>query len=298
MRTPPRLVVVVPIGPRCEPQFVSDTLDSLDYYSVPDRRLLLLNNSGRAIDHEILERPLTEVVATPWRGTHGALYLSLSAGFAAALHEPFDVLLRMDTDALVAGSGYEAQAARHFATHPRTACLGSHRTNYDGGTRSVAWARRQLARYLLRRPVRNPRSAGRVALLLARALRHGYQPGECVLGGACLYSHRAVSALSRAGLLGDQALAQTGLEEDHIFALALRSLGFDFAEFGSRDDDLPMGVKWVGLPASPHELICKRKKIIHSTRSWDELDEDAIRKIFASHRRTEAPQDSPGAPFR
>ena len=42
--------------------------------------------------------------------------------------------------------------------------------------------------------------------------------------------------------------------------------------------------------ADSEELICKRKKIIHSTRSWHGLDERAIRKIFASHRRAEALQ--------
>ncbi len=284
MSPAPRLVVVVPIGPHCEPQFVADTLDSVDYYSVPERRLLLLDNSGRDSGREFIGRPRTEVVVTPWRGTHGALYLSLSAGFKAALHQPFDVLLRLDTDALIAGSGYEARAAEYFAKHPRTACLGSHRTSYDGGVRSFAWARRQLARYLVRAAVRHPRSAAHVGVLVGRAIRHGYEPGEGVMGGACLYSQRAVCALSRAGLLSDHALARTGLEEDHIFALAPRSLGFEFDEFGSRDDDLPMGVKWIGLPASPEELISKGKQIIHSTRAWDGLDEAAIREIFASYR--------------
>lgn len=284
----PRLVVVIPVGPRCQPQFVADTLDSVDYYSVPERRLLLLDNSGRGTAQAFVDRRRTEVMVTPWRGSGGALYLSLSAGFAVALREPFDVLLRLDTDALVAGSGYEARAARYLAEHPRTACLGSYRTGYDGGVRSFAPPRRQLARYFVRRAVRDPRGAARVGGLLTRALRHGYEPGESVLGGACLYSHRGLSALSRAGLLGDQALARTGLEEDHIFALALRSLGFKLAAFGSRDDDLPMGVKWIGLPASPDELISKRKAIIHSTRKWNELDEAAIREIFARHRRTTA----------
>ena len=231
-------------------------------------------------------------MATPWRGTHGALYLSLSAGFKAALRERFDVLLRLDTDGLVAGSGYEARAARYFEEHPRTACLGSYRIGYDGGTRSFAWARRQLARYLLRHAIRDPGAAARVGMLLARGLRHGYEPGESVLGGACLYSYRAISALFDAGVLGDHNLARTGLEEDHIFALALRSLRFDFAEFGNREDDLPMGVKWIGLPASPAELVSKGKNIIHSTRGWNELDEAEIRGIFSGYRRAE-PEHAP-----
>ncbi len=284
MSAPPRLVVVVPIGPGCQPEFVADTLESVDCYSVPGRRLLLLDNSGRGTARKFADRPRTEVLVTPWRGSGGALYMSLSAGFAAALREPFDVLLRLDTDALVAGSGYEACAARYFAHHPRIACLGSYRTGYDGSARSFAPPRRQLTRYFVRRAVRYPMGAAHVGLLVGRALRHGYELGESVLGGACLYSHRGLSALCRAGLLGDQALARTGLEEDHIFALALRSLGFAFSAFGSEDDDLPMGVKWIGLPASPEELISKRKAIIHSTRKWNDLDEGAIREVFARHR--------------
>jgi hypothetical protein len=288
MTDAPRLVVVVPIGPRCRPEFVADTLESVDHYSVPDRRLILLDDSGRGTGCAFVDRPLTEVIAMPSHGLVGGLYLSLSAGFAAALREPFDVLLRLDTDGLVAHSGYEVRAARYFDEHPRTACLGSYRTSYDGATRSFAPPRRQLRRFVVRAAVRRPSDAARVLWLVGRALRHGYDPGESVLGGVCLYSQAGLAALSRAGLLGDQVLARTGLEEDHLFGLCLRSLGFELAGFGNRDDDLPMGVRWIGLPASPEELIAKRKALIHSARSWNDLDEAAIREVFARRRRTTA----------
>lgn len=68
---PPRLVVVVPIGPRCRPEFVADTLDSIGYYSPPETGLRLLDDSGRGTTEAFVARERTEVILTRWRGAGG-----------------------------------------------------------------------------------------------------------------------------------------------------------------------------------------------------------------------------------
>jgi len=105
------------------------------------------------------------------------------------------------------------------------------------------------------------------------------------MGGVAVYSHLAIAALGDSGLLPSLALAGTSLEEDHIFALALRSIGFALADFGTEHDDLPFGVKHVGLPAHPDMLLAKGKALIHSTKRYEDLDERQIRAIFAAARR-------------
>ncbi|RZK87714.1 MAG: hypothetical protein EOO62_38780 [Hymenobacter sp.] len=52
--------------------------------------------------------------------------------------------------------------------------------------------------------------------------------------------------------------------------------------------DLPFGVAWVGLPASPETLELANKKIIHSTRSWQDMKEADIRQYFKDRRTEDA----------
>jgi hypothetical protein len=46
-----------------------------------------------------------------------------------------------------------------------------------------------------------------------------------------------------------------------------------------------MGVDWKGLPAAPKELMDLGKSIIHSTKNFEAMDEQAIRNEFRSARQ-------------
>jgi hypothetical protein len=130
-----------------------------------------------------------------------------------------------------------------------------------------------------------------MARLVRRARRSGYQLGDGIMGGAAIYRYEAVRELDEADLLGRADLARSGLHEDYIFGLCLFSIGYQLGEFGNRLDDLPMGVTWQGLPASPAELMAKRKSIIHSTKRFETMDERAIRRAFRAARRA-GPQEA------
>jgi hypothetical protein len=66
-----------------------------------------------------------------------------------------------------------------------------------------------------------------------------------------------------------------------IFGLLIKSIDIHMHDFVLGNDTL--GVKWRGLPDKPSELI-KKKKIIHSTRFFEDMDEKAIRDYFKSKR--------------
>jgi hypothetical protein len=121
--------------------------------------------------------------------------------------------------------------------------------------------------------------------LLRRAHKQGYKLGESIMGGAAVYRYEAVEALEKANLLGRTELAEIGVHEDHIFGLCLFATGFRLGEFGNRFDDLPMGVKWQGLPADPNELLALGKSIIHSTKAFEGTDESEIRRRFQLARQ-------------
>jgi hypothetical protein len=249
-------------------------------------RIIVVDDSQRELGLQLAERYQLTVRRAPARGVFGGLYLNLSDGFREALKEPFRILVRLDTDALIAGSDFEAKAIERFDSDPHLGSLGSFRIGYSGiGVRSARWAKQRIIIYFAVRAWTRPRAAKVIARILLRARRQGYILGDSIMGGAVVYRYEAVRALEESGLLGRIELAETGLQEDYIFGLCLFSIAFHLGEFGNRFDDLPMGVDWRSLPASPSELIKMGKSIIHSTKGFEGMDEESIRSEFRLARQ-------------
>lgn len=279
-------VFVIPVGPYCRSEYVGDTIESIHHFA-PSARVILVDDSRRGLGAQLAEKYQLTVRAARAPGVFGGLYLNLSEGFREALTQPFRILVRLDTDALIAGSDFESKAIALFDSDARLGSLGSFHIAYSGvGVRNVRWAQRRVIEYFAFRAWGEPRSARMVLSLIRRAQRQGYKLGESIMGGAAVYRYEAVVALDEANLLGRSELARIGLHEDHIFGLCLFATGFTLGEFGNRFDDLPMGVKWKGLPADPIELLALGKSIIHSTKEFEGTDESEIRRQFQMARQS------------
>jgi hypothetical protein len=280
------VTVVLPVGPSHEEKFVRDTIESVCQF-LPASRLIVLDDSGSDTARRLASAEAT-VIVTPdgYQGLGGQLYRRLSLAFREALRQPFDVLLKLDTDAVLLGGTFAEQAKRVFTENPRIGALGGYQKNYDGTPRSYSWPALRIRRMLTAEARHDPARALRIGRLVLRAYRHGgYVRGEFVQGGAMIYSPAAIRALEQAGLLDDRRLARSGMQEDHIFGLCLRSLGFEMLEFGTAYDDLPFGTTWQGLPASPEQLVAAGKEIIHSTKFYGHREETEIREVFLQARR-------------
>jgi hypothetical protein len=277
-------VFVIPIGPNCQFEFVADTIESIQFYA-PKSRIILVDDSQRGIGVELgNEYQLTNVEAKV-HGLFGSLYLNLSEGFREALTQPFRILVRLDTDALISGSDFEAKATRCFDEDEHIGSLGSFRIGYNCiGVRNRSWAKHRIQVYLALRAWKKPRTGLMVVRLIARARNSGYKLGESVMGGAAIYRREALATLEEEGLLGRSDLAEIGVHEDHLFGLCLFAVGYRLGEFGNKYDDLPMGVDWRTLPAEPKELLALGKSIVHSTKQFRSMDEQAIRAEFRSAR--------------
>jgi hypothetical protein len=289
------VTVVLPVGPSHEERFVRDTIDSVSQF-LPTSRLIVLDDSGANMGRRLAPAEAT-VITTPdgYQGLEGQLYRRLSLGYREALRQAFDVLLRLDTDAVLLGGTFAEQAKRVFTENPRIGALGGYRTNYDGTPRSYAWPAWRIRRMLTAEAIRDPRRALRIGQLVVRAHRYGgYVRGEFVQGGAMIYAPAAIRALEEADLLDDRRLARSGMQEDHIFGLCLRSLGFEMLEFGTADDNLPCATTWKGLPASPEELVAAGKEIIHSTKFYGDREESEIREVFRNARNAGYPKPPAG----
>ena len=93
-----------------------------------------------------------------------------------------------------------------------------------------------------------------------------------------------MDALLDHGVFDLDALRISRLGDDHLTALAVRSLGFELADFAP--DPHPLAVAWKGLPLPPEEVLRRGKKIVHSVKSHRGSDEGALRDFFARARPT------------
>lgn len=276
----------MPVGPGEE---IDDTLDSVLAYADPCRAVVLVDDSGLGPSGPAARAGSiagVHVVPAPAgaRGSRGGLWVKIAAGYRHACERfAFDLVLRMDTDALLLGPGIEDAALGRFASDPGLGLLGGHRTGPDGARRDFAPAARILAREAGPLGMRHPRLRALLRRLLAEAEGHGYEPGEHALGGAFLHSAAAVRSLHARGWLDLPPLARSRLGEDHLFALMTVAAGFAIGDFGGPRD--PLALRWRGLPDHPDALLDGPALVTHSVRGYGDLDEAAVRERFGRARR-------------
>lgn len=280
-----RIAVVIPAGPHDN---VLDTLASVVHYSDASRIIVVIDDGSQLsrnperlkefpADIAIIKAPIGAA------GGQGGLWVKLSAGYRWILerYEP-QLILRLDADAVLLGSGLEAAAEKLFSEVPELGLLGSYRIGPDGQRRDFAPVARQLRGEMGLRGLRHPRCRWSLRSAFRLALAHGYVLGESVLGGAYIHSLEAARCLDEKGWLDQPQLAKSKLGEDHIMTMITKAAGYGVGDFGNPEG--PMALKWRGLPADPHELLAAGKLVTHSVRSWQQLTEQQIRDIFADAR--------------
>lgn len=279
------IVVVIPLGPNCQPEFIADTIDSFIHYSVSDHKIIIADDSQKGTGKQVKERfPQVDVIETTEpMGKLCGLYITLSQAFRYALeHYRFTAVLRMDTDALVIGDAPEAAALELFGSDPGVGIAGQYPLDYNGDQWDVSWPRDQVQRLVSSKLLSKPLAHFSLLGVYKKALRNGYKTGESVFGGACFISEPCLQNLQRAGLLPGKIFRNVHLEEDHLFAILVTATGHRLGDLSS--NSLPLGCAWKGLPASPEELYSSGKKIIHSTRFWQQMKEAEIRGWFRTKR--------------
>jgi len=289
------LVIVMPIGPNCNLNYIDDTINSIKYYFSSHYKLIILDDSHKGAGDEINRlHPDAEVLKTKKNlGVNAGLYINLCQAYQHALKQyDFELLLKIDDDALIIGKDPDQEALQFFNEQPKMGMAGLHQTgekftNFLGNHVDNSWPRKQLIKdtctwKLIRRPIANLT----LRKLFFKALRKGYEIGENVQGGAYFMSRACLIKLSEAQHLPNNNLKTVNLGEDHLLSLLTKLVGFKLGDLAS--GNLPLGTTWKGLPASPEVLRTKGKKITHSTRSWQDLNEEQIRAYFKKFRQNAA----------
>lgn len=288
------LAVVMPIGPNSSLDYVDDTIQSIKHYFSCKYKLVVLDDSHKGAGAAIHSlHPDVEVLKTKKNlGVNAGLYLNLCQAYRHTLeYYRFELLLKIDDDALVTGYGPDREALLFFKERPKVGMAGLHQTrdsfiNFLGDKVYNTWPRGQLLKdtctwKLIRRPIANLT----LRKLFFKAVQRGYELGENVQGGAYFMSRHCLSKMSAEGYLPARNLGTVNLGEDHLFSLLTTAVGFRLGDLAS--GDLPLGTTWKGLPASPEVLLARGKKIVHSTRSWQDMNEDQIRACFRKARQQE-----------
>jgi hypothetical protein len=282
-----RLLVVIPLGPRDDARPV---LESLLAYADPSRKIIVIDDTGRAEPAQeiaAIDSSITVLRAEGSPGYGGHLWHKFCGGLRHAFENyRFEVLLRLDADALVIARGAEDEARAYFEKHPGVGILGSHKFDCNGFARDFSAAASKLKRETgWRGWLRHPALRRLLREACAQAEKNGYQPGENCLGGAWFLRHAAVEALYRRGWLNRPEIVPSRIHDDELLGLFCYACGFGLADFAT--GDRPLGLKWRGLPDTPLNLLRRGKKIIHSTKSWAEFKEEETRAFFAARRRAD-----------
>jgi hypothetical protein len=279
------VIVVIPIGPGSQIDFVMDTISSYKFFANSSYKFILADDShqniGAAIQKKLHD---CDVLCTlrPMGGWAG-LYINLCNAYKHALENyDFKAILKLDTDALIIGTNPEKEALQLFEKNPFAGIAGQYPYTYDGEPWNIRWPEQRIINStrswkFFRRPFAN----FSLIKYYNNALKNGYKTGESVFGGAYFISRNCIAALNEDGLLPEYKFQSLNLGEDHIFSLLTKSIGYTLESLSTNG---PMGCSWNGLPVPPEQLIIDGKKIIHSTKYWENLDESAIRMIFKSYR--------------
>lgn len=287
VREQKRAGVVLPVGPH-DVESALDTLASALYYLDKSRIIVVVDDTGSHTGFGERAREMSPDIAILPAPPHalgglGGLWVKIAAGYDWLLkrYDP-DIILRLDADALIIGTGIEDRAVEEFTKDRQVGLLGSYRISADGSVRDWSWPARRLRIEAGLRGLRYPSRRMRLREFIRLARNNSYIDGEHALGGSYIHSGMAADDIYAKGWFKDQSFATSKLGEDHIMALITLAAGYHLADFGRPED--PMALRWRGLPSHPNELLDNKKLVTHSVKSWDILKEPEIRSIFRAAR--------------
>ncbi|MDF2432580.1 MAG: hypothetical protein JWP44_2211 [Mucilaginibacter sp.] len=286
------LIVVIPIGPNTKVEFINDTIDSVYFYCQCSLKLIIVDDSRQELGLLTKEKypDVDLLVNKKTNGLKGGLYITLSLTYKYAIDNyHFKTLFKVDTDALIIGENPQDDAERLFEENPQIGIAGLYKggleiIDFNNNVFDNRWPRSYMfdlvsTLRVFKRPVANFTLRKYIRMAFAK----GYEIGGNIFGGAYFLSEALLVRLDRAKLLPDFKLRNTRMEEDHLFGMMAIIVDLEMGDLGR--DELPFGVTWKKLPASPETLLLRKKKVIHSTRRWEDMDEYQIRQYFKDIRK-------------
>jgi hypothetical protein len=277
-----RAVYLIPAGPGDWEPLV-DTIESVLHHEGEDAKVVVVDDASTDCREARVRRafPQVDVLRRRWpSGGPPRDYPGVAEGAELALRRyDFEVLLKLDTDALVTGPSPGATAAGLFAERPEVGMIGTYLLRADGLPENYdwdCWALRQTLRW-----------SGATRRLVSRARAGGYD-GAKVRGGVYAVSRAALDAAERSGDLRWRPPWWTQLCEDFWLSLIVLANGFRLASAGGPGEQFVVASNFV--PLDKERVLEEGKLAIHSVRrGLQGEDERELRSFFRAAREA-APQ--------
>jgi hypothetical protein len=277
-------VYVILAGPGDWPA-LAEVLDSLARYE-PDAKAVVVDDATTDCRERRVRTayPEVDVVRRHWPSLGPPRnFPPLAHGLRWALEAyDFEVLGKLDTDALVTGGAPSRAAARFFERHPGIGMAGTYRLRGDGMAEDYGFDA-----FVLRQTRRWSPTARR---LLRRAEAGGYD-GAKVHGGVYYVSRPALEAVLRDCWLRWRTPWWTQLSEDFWLSVMVLAGGFRLGSLGGPGEPLLVASKHLPLPKE--QVLAEGKLAVHSVRRGHGGESEAELRAFFRQARTPAESSSP-----
>src|SRR4051794_5609399 len=269
----PRAVVLVPVGPG-EREALYDTLESVGEHEPAALVVVLADGAGDVTPDELERRSPGAILLRPPKPSGGPPRLSPPLGWAyrwiLATLRP-EVVVKLDTDALLTAPGLIEHAAATFAARPSLGMLGDTARRPDGTPGDTSYGAWVLAHERRWSPT------VRRALDAARAREWA---GEEVHGGVYVLARRGLAAMERSGHLRRNPPWWSLIGEDLWFSLGVVAAGYRIAR-----TDVIVTAQGC-LPCDSQQVLDDGLMAIHSVRHGRRGESEAELRAFFRAART------------
>ena len=272
-----RIVYVVLVGPgELEP--LSELIESIEAWEGDGAKVLVVEDATPDVRWPEVRSRFPDVdVIRARRPTGGPPRLSppIAYAYATALERyEFDVVCKLDTDALVTGPALGDRAAERFAADPRLGMLGTLDVRADGVPEDYTYDAWVLA---------HERRWSRSVRARLNAARAGTYDGRKVHGGVYVLGRRAVEAMD----LDADPPWWSQIGEDLWFSLGVCAAGFELGSWGAPGEPTASASKWLPVPLA--DVSARGLLAVHSVRRGADGESEAqVRAALRAQRESAA----------
>jgi peptidoglycan biosynthesis protein MviN/MurJ (putative lipid II flippase) len=243
-----RSLVLMPAGPGSL-DALCDTADSLFASDDGESQVLVIDDWGEDTRAAVLRRrlPSADVIRTPSpSGGPPALWPMFQRAILFALDNyEFDLLVKLDTDAIITGPGFSSTLARRIHRAPGAGIAGSYRVRADGRAEDHHYHAAILQRE--RRWNEQLDEAAR------RAEARGWRTGDAVQAGVLALTREACEGMRDDGWLDWNRPWYSQLAEDLLLTIFTVACGYDPVSIGGPGGIVAVANK--GLPLPTQQII-------------------------------------------
>ena len=277
--SPVRSLVLMPAGPGSL-EALCDTAESLFASDGHESQVVVIDDWGADTRAADLRRriPSADVIRTPFpSGGPPALWPMFQRAIAFALDNyDFDLLVKLDTDAIITGPGFSSALARRIGDAPGVGIAGSYRVRADGKPEDHHYHAAILER--------ERRWDERLDEAARRAEQRGWRTGDAVQAGVLTLTRAACEGMRDDGWLDWHRAWYSQLAEDLLLTILTVACGYDALSIGAPDGIVAVANK--GLPLPTQQIIEGPWVAAHSVNHGYHGEKEAeLRERFRDARR-------------